>query len=184
PIGKYWRRRGATIGKMAGFDKAMKGGLGTASVKLPGGLTIGAMVVVNAVGEIRDPKNGKTIAGACDKNGHLIDLMPYIIKNNKDNNFIQGANTTIGIICCNANMNKSQMKKVAQMAHDGLARTIYPVHTMSDGDTIFAAATGGVDSSVNTVGILAAEVMAAAVLDAVKSAKSKFGVRGYADLAD
>ncbi|WP_289992502.1 P1 family peptidase [Photorhabdus laumondii] len=183
PSGNIGAGTGATIGKMAGFDKAMKGGLGTASVKLPDGLTIGAMVVVNAVGEIRDPKNGKTIAGACDENGHLIDLIPYIIKNNKDNNFTQGTNTTIGIICCNANMNKSQMKKVAQMAHDGLARTIYPVHTMSDGDTIFAAATGGVDSSVNIVGILAAEVMAAAVLDAVKSAKSKFGVRGYADLA-
>ncbi|WP_434524766.1 P1 family peptidase [Photorhabdus asymbiotica] len=183
PSGNIGAGAGAIIGKIAGFDKAMKGGLGTASIKLPGGLTVGAMVVVNAVGEIRDPKNGKTIAGACDKNGHLIDLIPYILENYKDHHFTQGINTTIGIICCNANMNKSQMKKVAQMAHDGLARTIYPVHTMSDGDTIFAAATGGVDSSVNIVGMLAAEVMAAAILDAVKSAKSKFGVRGYADLA-
>ncbi|MGV7961155.1 P1 family peptidase [Photorhabdus tasmaniensis] len=180
PSGNIGAGVGATIGKMAGFDKAMKGGLGTASVKLPGGLIVGAMVVVNAVGEIRDPKNGKTIAGACNENGHIIDLISYVIEN-KDNNFTQGTNTTIGIICCNANMNKSQMKKVSQMAHDGLARTIYPVHTMSDGDTIFAATTGGVDSSVNIVGILAAEVMAAAVLDAVTSAKSGFGVKGYAD---
>ncbi|KAA1190164.1 P1 family peptidase [Photorhabdus heterorhabditis] len=184
PSGNIGAGAGATIGKMAGFDKAMKGGLGTASVKLAGGLTVGAMVVVNAVGEIRDPKNGKTIAGACDENGHLIDLISYVLENYKDHHFTQGKNTTIGIICCNANMNKSQMKKVAQMAHDGLARTIYPVHTMSDGDTIFAATTGGVDSSVNIVGMLAAEVMAVAVLDAVKSAKSKFGVRGYADLAN
>ncbi|OCQ53998.1 Peptidase family S58 [Photorhabdus australis subsp. thailandensis] len=183
PSGNIGAGAGATIGKIAGFDKAMKGGLGTASVKLPGGLTVGAMVVVNAVGEIRDPKNGKTIAGACDEHGHLIDLISYILENYKDHHVTQGTNTTIGIICCNANMNKSQMKKIAQMAHDGLARTIYPVHTMSDGDTIFAATTGGMDSSVNIVGMLAAEVMAAAILDAVKSAKSKFGVRGYADLA-
>ncbi|WP_312582036.1 P1 family peptidase [Atlantibacter hermannii] len=168
---------GATIGKMAGLEKAMKGGLGTASATGPDGLIVAAMVAVNAVGEIRDPQTGQTLAGACDAQGNLLDLPAYVLSNG-DNRFSAATNTTIGIICCNANFTKSQMQKVAQMAHDGLARTIYPVHTLSDGDTLFATTTGGVNATVNIVGMLAAEVMAAAVLDGVRSACSAHGVRG------
>lgn len=179
PSGNTGAGVGATIGKMAGREKAMKGGLGTASASGPDGLIVAAMVAVNAVGEIRDPHTGKTIAGACDAQGNLLDLQASVL-NSRDSHFSAGTNTTIGIICCNAALTKSQMQKVAQMAHDGLARTIYPVHTLSDGDTLFAATTGGVDTSVNIVGMLAAEVMAAAVLDGVRAARSAHGVRGLA----
>ena len=179
PSGNTGAGVGATLGKMAGMEKAMKGGLGTASATGPDGLIVAAMVAVNAVGEIRDPHTGQTIAGACDAQGNLLDLQTSVL-NNRDSHFSAGTNTTIGIICCNAAFTKSQMQKVAQMAHDGLARTIYPVHTLSDGDTLFAATTGGVDASVNIVGMLAAEVMAAAVLDGVRAARSAHGVRGLA----
>lgn len=170
---------GATLGKMAGMEKAMKGGLGSASLAGPEGLVVAAMVAVNAVGEIRDPQTGQTIAGACDENGTLLDLQASVLAH-RDSHFSAGTNTTIGIICCNAAFTKSQMQKVAQMAHDGLARTIYPVHTLSDGDTLFAATTGGVQASVNIVGMLAAQAMAAAVLDGVRAARSAHGVRGLA----
>lgn len=177
PSGNTGAGVGATIGKMAGLEKAMKGGLGTASISGPEGLIVAAMVAVNAVGEIRDPHTGQTIAGACDAQGNLLDLQASVL-NSGDSRFSAGTNTTIGIICCNADFTKSQMQKVAQMAHDGLARTIYPVHTLSDGDTLFAATTGGVTSTVNIVGMLAAEAMAAAVLDGVRNARSAHGVRG------
>lgn len=174
---------GATVGKMLGMDKAMKGGLGSASVTGPDGLVVAAMVAVNAVGEIRDPRTGQTIAGACDENGDLLDLQASVVSG-RDSHFSPGTNTTIGIICCNAALTKSQMQKVAQMAHDGLARTIYPVHTLSDGDTLFAATTGGVETTVNIVGMLAAEVMAAAVLNGVRAARSAHGVRGLGEITD
>jgi len=179
PSGNTGAGVGATIGKMAGLNKAMKGGLGTASVNGPDGLIVAAMVAVNAVGEIRDPHTGQTIAGACDAQGNLLDIQTEFL-NNPDSHISAGTNTTIGIICCNANFTKSQMQKVAQMAHDGLARTIYPVHTQSDGDTLFAATTGGVNTTVNIAGMLAAEVIAAAVLDGVRNARSAHGVRGLA----
>lgn len=177
PSGNTGAGVGATVGKMAGLENAMKGGLGTASATGPEGLIVAAMVAVNAVGEIRDPHTGQTVAGACDAQGNLLDLQACVL-NSGDSRFSAGTNTTIGIICCNADFTKSQMQKVAQMAHDGLARTIYPVHTLSDGDTLFAAATGEVKATVNIVGMLAAEVMAAAVLDGVRNARSAHGVRG------
>lgn len=174
---------GATIGKMLGIDKAMKGGLGTASISGPNGLIVSAMVVVNAVGEIRDPSTGKRVAGARDKQGNILDIQALFLE--QTNEIINpGTNTTIGIICCNAALNKTQMNKVAQMAHDGLARTIYPVHTMNDGDTIFAATTGNVVTSINIVGMLAAEVMSQAILDGVKSAHTVLNVPGYASILD
>lgn len=172
---------GATIGKMAGSEKAMKGGLGTASVKGPDGLIVAAMIAVNSVGEVRDPSTGKTVAGARDENGVLLDL-PACLLQQAGADLYPGTNTTIGIICCNAALNKSQMNKIAQMAHDGLARTLYPVHTMNDGDTLFAAATGAVRATVNIVGMLAAQAVAEAVLDGVRSAETAWGIPGYASL--
>ncbi len=171
---------GATIGKMLGMDKAMKGGLGTASIQGPNGLVVSAMVAVNAVGEIRDPSTGQRIAGARNKEGNILDIQALFLEQAEHESTQPGTNTTIGIICCNAGLNKTQMNKIAQMAHDGLARTIYPVHTMYDGDTIFAATTGNVAATVNIVGMLAAEVMAQAVLDGVRSAHTALNIPGYA----
>ncbi|EKT63596.1 P1 family peptidase [Providencia burhodogranariea] len=172
---------GATIGKICGFDKAMKGGLGTATVSLSNGLIVSAMIVVNAVGEIRDPLNGKVIAGACDAAGNLLDIQAEMIESSESLQ-TKLANTTIGIICTNAELTKAEMTKVAQMAHDGLARTIYPIHTTSDGDTLFAATVGGVKSTVNIVGLLAAEVVARAVLRGVCTAESAQGYKSFNEL--
>lgn len=165
---------GATVGKMCGFSNAMKGGLGTASIRLSNGLRVSAMIVVNAVGEIRDHTSGEVIAGMTDGKGHLVNPQNNFIYSDEDIAAFVG-NTTIGVICTNAQLTKAEMTKVAQMSHDGLARTIYPIHTPFDGDTIFAASTGVVQSSLNIVGTLAAEVVAEAVLNGVKLANSAKG---------
>jgi L-aminopeptidase/D-esterase-like protein len=173
---------GATLGKMIGISRAMKGGIGSACVAGPDGLRVAAMVVVNALGEVRDPDNGQRLAGACDEQGQLLDLPSLALRAEGGAEFSPGANTTIGVVCCNARLDKTAMTKVAQMAHDGLARTIWPVHTMSDGDTLFAATTDGVSASVTIVGMLAARAVASAVIDGVSSAHSARGVPGLATL--
>ncbi len=173
---------GATLGKMIGISRAMKGGIGSACVTGPGGLKVAALVVVNALGEVRNPDNGQRLAGACDRPGRLLDLPALALKAEEGAEFPSGTNTTIGVVCCNASLDKSAMTKVAQMAHDGLARTIWPVHTMSDGDTLFAATTGGVAASITLVGMLAAQAVASAVIDGVSSAHSARGVPGLASL--
>jgi L-aminopeptidase/D-esterase-like protein len=176
---------GATIGKMFGPKQAMKSGLGTASVRVSNtGIVVGAIVAVNAVGDVVDPKTGKIVGGARKADGPgFVDSMAriregYSVRAN-------GANTTIGVVATNAALDKTQMTKVAQMAHDGLARTIYPVHTPSDGDTIFAVATGAITARANhgAIGALAADVMAQAVLRAVMNARGIDGLPSYRDLA-
>jgi L-aminopeptidase/D-esterase-like protein len=173
---------GATVGKLAGPDFCMKGGLGSASIRLENGVVIGAIVAVNAVGEVRDPSTGKILAGSYDrKNKIIIDSMALLEKNYQA--LIRaGTNTTIGIVAVNADLTKSEANKVAQMAHDGYARTIYPVHTMNDGDTIFTAATGGVRIPVDVAGALAAKAVEMAILNAVQSAEGIAGIPGYQDL--
>ncbi len=172
---------GATVGKMAGMKRAMKGGLGTASRHLPNGLVVGAIVAVNAVGEVRLPSTGEILAGARGEDGNIRDSLSWMI-DAATPPVPAGTNTTIAVVASNANLNKVQANKVAQMAHNGLAKTIHPVHTMSDGDTIFAIATGGVDASVNLVGTLSVEVLAEAVVNAILSAKGAGGVPAYQDL--
>ncbi|WP_140918468.1 P1 family peptidase [Limnobaculum xujianqingii] len=181
PDGNTGAGTGATVGKLVGDRWRMKGGLGSASITLSNGLVVGAMVVVNAVGEIRDPDTQRVLAGSHDGQGRTQDMLSLMLKNITDPGPV-GTNTTIGVVACNANMNKTQMTKIAQMSHDGLARTIYPVHTMSDGDTLFALATGGVDVSVNLLGTLAAEVVARAVVNGVKAAEGALGVPAWQDL--
>ncbi|AWX56068.1 peptidase S58 family protein [Brevibacillus brevis] len=172
---------GATVGKMAGMKRAMKGGLGTASRRLPNGLVVGAIVAVNAVGEVRLPSTGEILAGARGEDSNIRDSLSWMI-DAATPPVPAGTNTTIAVVASNANLNKVQANKVAQMAHNGLAKTIHPVHTMSDGDTIFAIATGGVDASVNLVGTLSVEVLAEAVVNAILSAKGAGGVPAYQDL--
>ena len=175
---------GAAIGKMFGPKQAMKSGLGTASVRVGNtGIVVGAIVAVNAVGDVVDPKTGKIIAGARRPDGSgFVDSMARIREGYSVR--ADGANTTIGVVATNVALDKAQATKVAQMAHDGLARTIYPVHTPSDGDTIFAVATGAIRARANhgAIGALAAEVMAQAVLRAVMSARGIPGLPSYRDL--
>ncbi|MDH4616915.1 P1 family peptidase [Brevibacillus sp. AY1] len=172
---------GATVGKLAGGKRAMKGGLGSASIQLPNGLVVGAVVAVNAVGQVQDPVSGEILAGARDDSGKIRDALSWMIEQASPP-VPSGTNTTIAVVASNANLNKTQANKVAQMAHNGLAKTIFPVHTMSDGDTVFAVATGGVDASVNLVGTLSAEVLAAAVVNAIKAAEGAEGLPAYRDL--
>jgi L-aminopeptidase/D-esterase-like protein len=161
---------GASIGKMRGLKHAMKSGLGTWSIDI-NGLVIGALVAVNAIGDVIDPKTGKKLAGL--RSGSTLEWM----KKNQQRTAIQ-SNTVIGVIATNAKLTKAEATKVAQMAHDGLARTVHPAHTMYDGDTIFALATGEQQEDVSLVGAFAAEVMAEAIMRAVKKAKSVGGLPG------
>lgn len=164
---------GASIGKIRGSKYAMKSGLGTWSIHI-NELVIGALVAVNALGDVIDPKTGKKLAGL--RSGSTLEWMKK--------NPIKSAspsNTVIGVIATNAKLNKAEATKVAQMAHDGLAQTIRPAHTMYDGDTIFALATGEHQADVSLVGAYAAEVMAEAIVRAVKLAKSAGGLPGLAD---
>ena len=157
----------------------MKGGIGTASIKLPNGVTVGAIVAVNAVGDIFDPTNNKMIAGARTADGKkLMGTMKAILRGENPPPILGGTNTTIGVVATDAKLDKAQCQKIAQMAHDGFARTINPAHTMFDGDTIFALATGksATPANVTLLGALAAEVMAQAVVRAVKAAK---GIPGF-----
>jgi L-aminopeptidase/D-esterase-like protein len=179
---------GATVGKLFGMDRAMKGGLGAASIKLSDGkssLTVGAIVAVNAVGDVIDPGAGKVIAGARTKDGKaLLGSMNAILRGEPLPPSLGGAATTIGVVATDAQLDKAQATKVAQMAHDGLARTINPVHTASDGDTIFALATGksSRQPNVTLIGALAAEAIAQAVVRAVKAAKRIEGLPSAAEL--
>jgi L-aminopeptidase/D-esterase-like protein len=176
---------GATIGKMAGGKFSMKAGIGSASIKVGNtGVVVGAIVAVNAVGDVWNPKTGKIVAGARSEDGKgFRDAMAQVMKGNRV--LIQpGANTTIGLVATNVAMEKVQIAKVAQMAHDGYARAINPVHTPGDGDTIFALATGTLtDAKANhgMIGALAAEAMAQAIVRAVTNAETSAGVPGLRD---
>lgn len=173
---------GATVGKLAGLAYCMKGGLGSASLRLENGVVIGAIVAVNPAGDVRDPFTGKIIAGPYVKEtGTVLDSMQLLEQNYRPA-IPTGTNTTIGVITVNADLSKAEATKVAQMAQDGYARTIYPSHTMYDGDTIFAVSTGGERIPVDVIGGLAAKVMAMAILNAVESAESIAGITAYRDL--
>jgi len=161
---------GASIGKVLGMEYAMKAGIGTASIDV-NGLIIAAIVAVNALGDVIDPGSGTKIAGL--RSGTTLD----VLKNSRSPSAVQ-SNTVIGAVATNAKLNKVQATKVAQMAHDGLAQSIRPAHTMFDGDTIFALATGEVEADVSMVGAFAAEVMAQAIVRAARMAASAGGLPG------
>jgi L-aminopeptidase/D-esterase-like protein len=181
PLGNTGAGCGATVGKVAGYQRAMKGGLGSASKTYSNGLIVGAIVAVNALGEIRDPSTGQVLAGARDDKGKIRSSLDWMVEH-PFTPLSKGTNTTIGVVASNVNLTKVQACKVASMAHDGLARTIYPVHTMYDGDTLFSLATGGIDASVDLVGAVAAEVIAEAVLMAIRSAEGIDGFPAYRDM--
>jgi len=169
---------GATIGKFRGSERAMKAGIGTASIRLQSGLTVAALVAVNAVGDIINPATGRVVAGVRTENGLELADARVLLRTGEVTDASAGENTTIGIVATNAILTKTQATKMAQMAHDGYARAIVPVHTPFDGDTIFAMATGNHDSTISltTIGALAADVMAMAI---VRAATQATGIAGY-----
>jgi L-aminopeptidase/D-esterase-like protein len=177
---------GATIGKLGG-GRPMKGGIGTSSIKLPNSLVVGAIVAVNCVGDVIDPKTGRIVAGArtADGKAFLNIMETYRAGRGVVQNAGAGQNTTIGVVATNARFDKTQMTKIAEMAHDGMARAINPTHTPSDGDTLFAMSTGTstVAANLTGVGALAAEMVSEAILRAVKKAKSVAGFPSYADIS-
>lgn len=162
---------GATIGKSRGQELAMKGGVGSVAIELPGGLVVAALVVTNAVGDVIDPATGAVVAGVRTKDGTRLADARRLLLSDTGLEAAIGENTTLGVIATNATLTKTQAKRVAQVAHDGLARAIYPAHTPGDGDTLFVLATGSHPSTdAGTVGALAAEAVAQAVLRGVRAA--------------
>jgi len=174
---------GATVGKLFGIARAMKGGIGTASAKV-GTVTVGALVAVNAIGDVIDPATGMPLAGARGDDGRPFGSTRALLSGRVPERLSSGMSTTIGVIATDAALTKSQANKLAQMAHDGLARVVDPVHTTLDGDTLFALATGASGSGANltVLGAMAAHVAAQAVLNAVRHASGLPGLPSLADL--
>jgi L-aminopeptidase/D-esterase-like protein len=169
---------GATIGKIGGGRTPMKAGIGSTAIALPNGLIVGAIVAVNAVGDVIDPSSGVVVAGARDANGKLADARKVLRAGAQTTTPRPGENTTIGVVATNAKLTKAQASRMALMADDGLARALFPSHTLGDGDTVFALATGGWNGNadVSTVGALAADVMAEAIVRAAVMAKASGGL--------
>ncbi len=175
---------GATVGKMGGPGRSMKAGIGSASIKLPNGLVVSALVAVNAVGDIIDPATGQVVAGARKEDGSFLDMRQVLRRGTSNRAQPRGGeNTTIGVVATNASLTQVEAKKMAMMAHDGYARAISPAHLPSDGDLIFSLATGGWDGDANlaTIGALAAEAMADAI---VRAATQATGLPGYPAVRD
>jgi len=178
---------GATIGKILGMRQAMKAGVGTASIEIGAGVVVGALVAVNTFGDVVDPATGQILAGARSIDvgplrigtpGYFADTL-QVMKTMVGRTTVGLAtreNTVLGVVATNARLNKEEVNKVAQMAHDGLARTIRPAHTMLDGDTIFALATGKRRAEPNIVGAFAAEALAQAIVRAVRTAQPAGGI--------
>ena len=168
--GDYGAGCGATVGKMNGMEYCSNSGLGMYAVQL-GDLQMVAVVAVNALGDIYDPETGKQLAGLKSEDGkQLLDSRTELYKISQKTDMFTG-NTTIGVIITNGGFTKAEMSKIASMARNAYARCINPVGTLADGDTIYAASVGEVDADVNVAGTLAADVMAKAIVNAIKSAK-------------
>jgi len=185
---------GATVGKMGGLAELpgfpgarrspMKGGIGSAAITLPNGLVVGAIAAVNAVGDVIDPWSGQVVAGARNPDGTLADVRKLLAAGALAPQTRPAENTTIGLVATNARLTKEQASRVALMADDGLARAINPSHTVGDGDTVFALATGrwAGDVNVSLLGALAAEAMSEAIVRAVAKADSLAGVSSAREL--
>ena len=175
---------GATVGKMGGRGRRpMKAGIGSASITLANGLVVGAIVAVNAVGDIIDPMTGRVVAGLRNADGTLADARKVLRESQPPPPPPPLQNTTIAIVATNARMTKAQARRMALMADDGLARAIYPAHTPSDGDTVFAMATGRWDGAVNltVIGALAAEALSEAIVRAATQATASGGLAAARD---
>ncbi|HBF4286631.1 P1 family peptidase [Clostridioides difficile] len=178
--GNYGAGCGATVGKIRGQEYAMKGGIGSYSIKLDNGLVVSALIAVNALGDVYE--NGKVIAGALnDKKTETIDTYK-LMKQGESKGGFSVDNTTIGIIATNAKLTKAGCKKISQMGHDGYAKAIFPIHTPHDGDTIFTISTGEIEADITLVGSLAVEVVEKSIINAVKKADSVENIMAYKDI--
>jgi len=172
---------GATVGKLLGVSSAMKGGVGTWSVTLPSGAVMGALAVVNAFGDVLDDRTGAILAGARDPaGGGFLNMAKTLQATVLPPGGGLGEHTTLAVVATNARLTKEEANWLARIAHDGLARVIAPVHTLYDGDTVFALSTGEASSNLLALGAAAVEVVAEAVTRGVRLAKSAGGVPGLA----
>ncbi|MGH8068394.1 MAG: P1 family peptidase [Candidatus Entotheonellia bacterium] len=170
---------GATVGKAYGIEWAMKGGVGTASQTFPVGVVVAALVVVNCWGDV--VKDGKIIAGTRDSRGGFASTT-HLLRRGELTQAIRELNTTLGVVATNARFNKVELTKIAQLAQQGLTRTIAPVHTMFDGDLVFALSLGSQTADLHRVGFAAADLLAQAVVRAVTRAMSRGGIPCYAEI--
>lgn len=178
--GNFGAGTGCSVGKYRGMERAMKAGFGTFAIEV-GAFKAGALVAVNALGDIYE--DGRQIAGLlnAEKTG-LSNTLGELFSDVEAACSLTNANTTLGVIVTNAKMTKTQLTKVAGMAHNGYARAIRPVHTMADGDSIYAVSTGEIPGDVNLIGSMAAYVMEKAIARAVKAAQGAYGLKGFAEL--
>ena len=176
------RQRGTTPATRGPGAQTLAGGVATASIALPGGLVVAALVAVNAVGDVVEPGTGRVLAGVRTPAGSSIDDIKALVRAGARPRAAIGGNTTLAVVATNAMLSKAQATKIAQMAQDGFARAIYPAHTMYDGDTVFALATGDVaGADVSTIGALAADTVSEAIVRAVNIAT---GIPGYPSAHD
>jgi L-aminopeptidase/D-esterase-like protein len=178
--GNYGAGCGATVGKLNGMNYVTKGGVGSYSIRLDNGLVVSALIAVNAFGDVYE--DGKIIAGTLDENKKTFINTYESMKNGLNKGGFSIDNTTIGVVVTNAKLNKSECKKASQMAHDGYAKAIFPIHTMYDGDTIFTLATGEVEADINLVGSMAVEVVQRSIINAIKSAQGIKDIVSYNEI--
>jgi len=175
---------GATVGKLTGLDRAMKGGIGSAAVTLPDGLRVAALAAVNALGDVVDPASGAVVAGARADDGSLRDVRKLLRSGAPLQRPRVAENTTLAVVATNAQLTKAEANRVALMADAGIARAVTPAHTTADGDTVFALATGRWRgrADLNEIGALAADVLAEAIVRAVKQATVVAGIPAARDI--
>ena len=175
---------GATVGKFFGMDRAMQGGLGTASIQLDQDVWVGALAVCNAFGDVRDPTTGELIAGTRQAPDSMVLAdTAELLRQGARPRAGEGSNTTLGVVATNAQLTKPQAQKLAQLAQHGLVRGLSPAHTLFDGDTVFAVSTGSHPADLTRLGIVAADLLAVSLARAVQAACQVGGVPGLGDAA-
>jgi L-aminopeptidase/D-esterase-like protein len=177
---------GATVGKLLGIGHATKGGLGTAFLEGPDGLKVGALAVVNALGDVVDPGNGEILAGArtAPESRDFANAVRLVQQGVVRRRFGEPSNTTIGVVASNARLTREEAQKIAQMGHNALARCIRPVHTLFDGDAVFVLAHPEVAADLHVLGVLAEEALEQAIVSAVKNAHGLGVLPSYQDLQE
>lgn len=178
--GNFGAGCGATVGKIKGSSYCTKGGIGSYSIKLDNGLVVAALIAVNAFGDVYE--EGKVIAGVLNDNKDGFLNTYNLMKQGVNKGGFNIDNTTIGVVATNAKLDKAQCKKVSQMAHNGYAKTIFPIHTPHDGDTIFTLATGEIETDITLLGSLATEVVEKSIINAIKNAKSINNIPSYNEI--
>ncbi|MDU4934086.1 MAG: P1 family peptidase [Peptostreptococcaceae bacterium] len=178
--GNYGAGCGATVGKIKGPEYAMKGGIGSYSIKLDNGLVVSALIAVNAFGDVYE--DGNVIAGVLDNTKTKVLNSYELMKQGVNKGGFSIDNTTIGIVATNAKLDKAGCKKISQMAHDGYARAIFPIHTPHDGDTIFTMATGEIETDITLLGSIAAEVVEKSIVNAIKNASDVKNILSYKNI--